>query len=293
MPHIIYADLECLLRSIYNCQPSNDNSFQMNENVHILSGYALYMFRSYDENLITHYRGVDCMQKFVKALEIMIMMLAKTEKHCKIRLSENEEYVYNCSDKCYICDSEFDECSNNPKEHKIKDYCYYTGEYKGAVHRKCSNKCNEERQIPVVFHNGSNYDYHFVIKEKAKQVDGLECIGENSEKYITFKALFNKQCKNGKKVTYKLKFIDSFRFTLDSLQNFVDNLTELNKCGECSKECSNYKRRNNLLIYRCNKCKKRSYKSIHTLVRRCPNVYSMCNGDLDKFLLLLRKGVSL
>ena len=27
------------------------------------------------------------------------------------------------------------------------------------------------------------------------------------------------------------------------------------------------------------------------MIKRCSNVYSICNGDLDKFLLLLRKGV--
>ena len=48
--------------------------------------------------------------------------------------------------------------------------------------------------------NGSGHDYHFIIKELAKEVDGLECIGGKSEKYITFKAVFN-----GNKETYKLK----------------------------------------------------------------------------------------
>ena len=48
--------------------------------------------------------------------------------------------------------------------------------------------------------NGSGYDYHFIIKELAKKVDRLECTDENSEKYITFKAIFN-----GNKETYKLK----------------------------------------------------------------------------------------
>ena len=40
----------------------------------------------------------------------------------------------------------------------------------------------------------------------------LTGIGDNMEKYITFSVPINKECDNGKTVTYKLKFIDSFRF---------------------------------------------------------------------------------
>ena len=41
--------------------------------------------------------------------------------------------------------------------------------------------------MAVVFHNGSTYDYHFTIKEFAKEFQGpSECLGENTEKYITF-----------------------------------------------------------------------------------------------------------
>ena len=71
----------------------------------------------------------------------------------------------------------------------------------------------------------------------------------------------------------------------------VNNLTELNKCGNFGGKCNNYKRRDKILVYHCNKCKKRSYKSVDELIKRCPNIYSICNNDLDKFLLLLRKGV--
>ena len=35
--------------------------------------------------------------------------------------------------------------------------------------------------MPVVFNNGSNYNYHFVIKELANEFVGkLECLGENT-----------------------------------------------------------------------------------------------------------------
>ena len=45
----------------------------------------------------------------------------------------------------------------------------------------------------MVFHNGSTYDYHFIIKELAEEFEGqFECLGQNTEKYITFSASIKK-----------------------------------------------------------------------------------------------------
>ena len=50
------------------------------------------------------------------------------------------------------------------------------------------------KKIPVVFHNGSTYDYHFIIKQLAEEFEGqVECLGENTEKYITFSVLIQKK----------------------------------------------------------------------------------------------------
>ena len=64
----------------------------------------------------------------------------------------------------------------------------------------------------------------------------LNCIGDNMEKYITFSVPIKKECDNNKTITYKLKFIDSFRFMSDSLSNLVDNTSEIFKSEEC-KSC--------------------------------------------------------
>ena len=85
------------------------------------------------------------------------------------------------------------------------------------------------KEIPVIFHNGSTYDYHFIIKQLAREFKGnFECLGKNMEKYITFSAPIKKEHDNGKAITYKLKFIDSCRFVQISLSNRVDNLLEIN-----------------------------------------------------------------
>ena len=56
-------------------------------------------------------------------------------------------------------------------------------------------------------------------------------------KNIIFSVPIKKKCDDGKKITYKLKFVDSFRFMLTSLSNLVDNSSEINK-EEC-KACMN------------------------------------------------------
>ena len=91
------------------------------------------------------------------------------------------------------------------------------------------------KKIPIVFHNGSNYDYHFIIKELAEEFKKqFTCLGENTEKYITFTVPIEKEVtrvdKNGEEVTkntsYILQFIDSARFMTSSLSNLVNNLSE-------------------------------------------------------------------
>ena len=65
-------------------------------------------------------------------------------------------------------------------------------------------------------HNAS-CDTHFIINQLAKEFQGeLNCIGENMEKYITFSVPVKKKkkCYDGKTITPKLKFIDSFRLCL-------------------------------------------------------------------------------
>ena len=83
-----------------------------------------------------------------------------------------------------------------------------------------------------MFHNGSTYDYHFIIKDLAKEFEG-----ENTEKYITFSVPIKKNIDNKDlEITYKIKFIDSYRFMSSSLSKLVDNLSEgihNNKCSDC------------------------------------------------------------
>ena len=121
---------------------------------------------------------------------------------------------------------------------------------------------------------------------------------ENTEKYIMFSAPLKKKINNKNKtleITYKIKFIDSYRFMSTLLSKLVDNLSERlhnNKCVNC-KSCLDYMRtKNKKLIFKCFNCKQNYEKDFNKeLIKRFANTYEFCNKNLSKFILLLRKGV--
>ena len=155
-----------------------------------------------------------------------------------------------------------------------------------------------------MFHNDSTDDYHFIIKGLAEKFEGeFECLGENTEKYINFSVPIKKEItKTGKdsndkiiKISHKIKFIDNFRFMSSSLSSLVDNLSEglhSDKCTDC-RSCVDYMTtKEEQLIFRCFECKKNYKKDFNKeLIKRIPNIYELCNEDINKFILLLGKGV--
>ena len=107
---------------------------------------------------------------------------------------------------------------DNKKYRKVRDHCHYTRKFREAAHSICNLRYKIPKEIPVVFHNGSTYDYHFIVKQLAKEFNSwFECLEKNTEKCITFSVPIEKELDNGKRITYKLKFTDSFRSLLTSL----------------------------------------------------------------------------
>ena len=174
------------------------------------------------------------------------MEIINFKKKELIPLTNKEIKSYEKQKVCYICEKKFCDDKNKKSEydlyHKVRDHCHYTGKFRGAAHNICNLRYNIPKKIPIVFHNGSTYDYHFVIKKLAEEFKGeFECLGENTEKYITFSVPLKKENDNGEIITYKLKFIDSYRFMQTSLPNLVGNLS-----GVYDKECKKCRERKKL-----------------------------------------------
>ena len=234
------------------------------------------------------------MKKFCKDLREHSTKIINYEKKKMISLTTEEKVHYNKQKVCYICKKEFD--NNDKKQQKVRDHCHYTGKYTGAAHNICNLRYKVPKEIPVVLHNGL-----------VKEFEGnFECLGENTEKYITFSVPIKKKIENKDlQITYKIKFIDSYRFMSSSLSKLVDNLSEgihNNKCDDCN-SCLDYVRitKNEKLILKCFNCniyyKKKFNKD---LIKKFKNTYSFCNNNttessslerINKLILLLRKGV--
>ena len=297
LPFVIYADLECLLEKLSTCQNNPNESSRTEIKKHTPSGYLLFMHCSFgkSKNELDYYRGKDCMKKFCKGLRTHATKIINYEKKKMIPLTIKEKIHYNEQEICYICKKEFD--NNDKKHYKVRDHCHYTGKYRGDAHNICNLRYKVTREIPIVFHNGSIYDYHFIIKELVKKFDGnFECLGENTEKYITFSAPIKKKIKTKDiEITYKIKFIDSYRFMSTSLSKLVDNLSEKlhnNKCLDCESCLDCVKTNNEKILLKCFNCKTYYQKDFNKeLIKRFAGTYEFSNKNLNKFILLLRKGV--
>ena len=280
------------IKKIDTCHNNPDLSSTTKVNQHIPSGYSIYTSCSFDKsnNKLSYYREEDCMKRFCKDLKDHGTKIIDFKKKIITPLTKEEEDNYNKENICYICKKEF----NNDK---VRDHCHFTGKYRGAAHNTCNLRYKIPKNIPVIFHNGSTYDYHFIIKELASEFEGnFECLGENTEKYITFSVPIKKRIENKNiDITYKIKVIDSFRFMATSLSKLVINLTENvhnDNCIKCKSNLCYMKVMDKKLIFRCFDCKKNYRKEINKeLIKRFASTYKFCNNDINKCIMLLRKGV--
>ena len=288
------------------CHNHSEKSSTTKINKHTPSGYSLFIHCSFDttKNKLDYYRDKNCLKNLCLDLREHATKIINYEKEEMILLTKRKEKKHNKKEVCHICQKRFSTDDSNKKYHKVRDHCHYTGKYRGAVHDICNLRYKIPKEIEVVCHNDSSYDYHFIIRELAEEFEGeFECLGENTEKYITFsvpiKKKITKKDKNGndkvRKMSCKINFIDSCRFMSASLSNLVSNLSEglhNDRCIDCKSYLNYMTTKDEQSIFRCFRCKKNYEKNFNKeLIQRFANIYEFCDGDLNKSILLLRKGV--
>ena len=166
IPFITIADLGYLLEKANTCHNNPEKSSTTIINKHTPSGYSLFTHFSFDrtKNKLHHYRGKNFRKNFCSDLREHATKIINYEKKEMIPLTKKEEKKHNKQEDCHICKKGFSADDSNKKYHKVRDHCHYTGKYRGAAHDICNLRYKIPKEIPVVFHNGSTYDYRFIIK---------------------------------------------------------------------------------------------------------------------------------
>ena len=129
------------------------------------------------------------MERFCKDLREHATEIINYEKKEMIPLTTEENETYKKQKVCYMCEKELSAYDDGDNENydKVRDSLSLSGKFKAAAHSICNLRYKTPKEISMIFHNGSTYDYHFIINQLAKENEGkFECFGENTEKYITF-----------------------------------------------------------------------------------------------------------
>ena len=195
-PFIIYADPECIVAKMDGCKNNPENSSTTKVSKYTPSGFSVSTISSFRsiENKHDVYRGKDCMKKFCEFLREHSMKIINFKKNKMKLLTKEQQESYENAKNCYICEETLESKYLKRKKYRKATDCHYTGEYRDATHCICKLKYSVPKRVLIVFHNRSNYDYQFIIKELAEEFKKqFTCSGENTEKCITFTVPIEKE----------------------------------------------------------------------------------------------------
>ncbi|XP_043468340.1 uncharacterized protein LOC122502385 [Leptopilina heterotoma] len=223
VPFIIYADCESLL--IPADSPQEESNTVVIQNHKTLS-IGFYVKCGFDDSLSIYKASPrdeeDPAKWFSKELKDLADNLdIRFQNPVPMEVLSLQQLTdFRYASTCHICKKKFAH-----SDIKVRDHCHLTGKYRGPAHQDCNTNYHESSTIPVVFHNLSGYDAHFIIKAIATEFDGkVDLLSINKEKYISF-------TKNIKGSSIKFRFIDSFKFmasSLDKLASYLDEYKIIN-----------------------------------------------------------------
>ena len=84
--------------------------------------------------------------------------LTWTRRTRPVSMTRREELEHRAATHCRECLASFETAE------KKLHHCHGTGQYLGALCHSCNIAAQTPKTIPVVFHNGGGYDFHFLLR---------------------------------------------------------------------------------------------------------------------------------
>jgi len=251
LPFYLVADFEAFLTPTTGDTPSRI------VNEHTPSGFCVYRvsdITEYNREPFV-YSGPDVMNNFYDHIMSESEAISEIlDRDCDmLPLTDDEQIKYDATETCPYNDCQFDPITNP----KVRHHNHITGRFISAACNNCNlqlkmkkksgwKKHNDDDDdeydeddateqyvssyfLPIIFHNGRNYDYNFVIKHFQRKyaehidpktgnitINDIKVIPLNSQKYLMFEV-------------GRLRFLDSFQFLSTSLSSLTDMLLKSGK----------------------------------------------------------------
>ncbi len=149
-------------------------------------------------------------------------------------MSESDTKEFSNSKNCYACGVQFgtvivNEGKKKEKVTPCRDHCHITGKYRGAACNKCNLRMRVPKFVPVLFHNLEGYDSHLFVRSLGLEEGDIRCIPKTDERYISFSKnipmeAFTTMDGKEKTICLEMRFIDSMKFVIKSLDSLVKTL---------------------------------------------------------------------
>ena len=192
----ITADIECCIVEV----TTNDCKYVIAEHIPIAVDHTW-------RGNFKHYFGLGCINCFARDL-LEIETENKFKRNKQMLFTEEDKLYHETNNTCHICSKT---CIN-----KVRHYCHETGKFRGPACKLCNLSYKQQNFIPVIFHNGSGYDFNLLYSELFKQnndkrkVDNIPLAAGKSK-------MFSIGC---------LKFLDSY----NSLAMPLDQMAKIYGC---------------------------------------------------------------
>ena len=221
LPFVVYADLECIIEKTEDSRQNEDNKLHTYQH-HKVHSIAYYMHCSYDTSLSTYRcrRDADCVSWFVDELKNFANFAKPilSSNVPMLDLTPEQWATFRDATHCHICEEPFE-----ASDVRVRDHCHLSGRFRGPAHSECNLNYKNAFYIPIVFHNLSGYDSHFIIREKiATAFEGhVDVLYITKEMYISFTKNVKDTAESDSRKYIKLRFIDSYKFLNTSLNKLA------------------------------------------------------------------------